>query len=55
MKEKSKKQGKVRCPSCEHSFEPPRITLTHQAIIDRYGPYPIQCPNCRHVWSQKLE
>ena len=43
------------CPSCGHRFEYPRnpIIFVLQAVIDKYGPNPVQCPNCRHIWSQK--
>ena len=47
------KQDETRCPSCGHRFAPPRITLVTQAVVDRYGPNPVQCPNCKHIWSRK--
>ena len=43
--------GAINCPACGHGFTPPRITLATQAVIARYGPNPVQCPKCRHIWS----
>jgi uncharacterized C2H2 Zn-finger protein len=45
--------GEVRCPSCGHAFVPPRVMLVTQAVTQRYGPNPAQCPKCKHIWSRK--
>jgi hypothetical protein len=45
--------GAAKCPSCKHEFEPPRITFVTQDVVNRYGPNPVQCPNCQHIWSRK--
>ncbi|MDI1337931.1 MAG: hypothetical protein PSU94_17255 [Lacunisphaera sp.] len=44
--------GAISCPACGHGFTPPRITMATQAVIDRYGPNPVQCPGCKHIWSR---
>ncbi len=44
--------GPTKCPACLHTFIPPRVTLTTAAIAARYGPYPMQCPRCQHIWSR---
>jgi len=44
--------GSINCPACGHGFTPPRITLATQAVIARYGPNPVQCPSCKHIWSR---
>ena len=45
--------GEVRCPSCGHAFVPPRVMFVTQAVTQRYGPNPAQCPQCKHIWSRK--
>jgi hypothetical protein len=44
--------AEVACPVCGHRFTPPRITLATQAVIAQYGPNPVQCPTCKHIWSR---
>ena len=42
----------VSCPSCGYTFVPPRIMLVTDAVVKRFGPKPVQCPHCRHIWSR---
>jgi hypothetical protein len=44
--------GEVKCPSCGHKFMPPRITIITQEQLDRYGPNPVKCSKCNHIWSR---
>lgn len=44
--------AEVKCPKCAHDFVPPRVLLVTQAVVDRYGPNPVQCPECKHIWSR---
>ena len=50
--EKPPEFNEVSCPSCGHKFVPPRVIVAPQAIYDKYGPNPVQCPNCKHVWGE---
>lgn len=40
------------CPACGHKFMPPRILMVTQAVVARYGPNPVQCPECKNIWSR---
>jgi len=44
--------GEVLCPSCGHAFVPPKVLLVTEAVTKRYGPNPVQCPQCRNIWSR---
>jgi hypothetical protein len=44
--------AEVKCPKCAHGFVPPRVLLVTQAVVDRFGPNPVQCPECKHIWSR---
>jgi hypothetical protein len=44
--------GELSCPNCKHGFVPPRVLMVTQAVVDRYGPNPVQCPECKHIWSR---
>lgn len=45
------KQKETYCPSCGHVFERPDIIFTTEALVKEYGPEPVQCPNCKHIWG----
>jgi len=50
---KKLKPGEVRCPRCKHAFEPPRLTIVSQDIINKYGSNPVQCPKCKNIWNRE--
>ena len=39
------------CPFCGSRFEAPLVTFVTPDIVARYGPHPIQCPECKRIWS----
>lgn len=43
--------AELTCPACGHRFRPPDIIVTTEAVARQYGPNPVQCPRCDHIWS----
>jgi predicted Zn finger-like uncharacterized protein len=41
----------LTCPACRTRFRPPDVMVTTHAMARKYGPDPVQCPNCNHIWN----
>lgn len=47
----SAKAGELTCPACGNRFNPPSLTFVTKAEVDRYGPDPVECAKCGHIWN----
>jgi hypothetical protein len=43
--------GEVSCPACGNPFKPASLRFVTKEDVDRYGPDPVQCPQCGHMWN----
>jgi hypothetical protein len=41
----------LTCPACGRRFTPPDIMVITEADARKYGPDPVQCPHCDHIWN----
>lgn len=44
-------KAEIICPACGHKFEEARAVVTTRAMVEQYGPNPVKCPNCNHIWG----
>jgi hypothetical protein len=43
--------GDLTCPACGRRFTPPNIMVITEADAAKYGPDPVRCPHCDHIWN----